>query len=77
MHFVTRSKLFGLVFVFLWFFLGGIAHFVATNTEMRIVPPYIPWPRIAVLVSGVFELLGALGLLWLPARRAAGWGLYA
>ena len=44
---------------------------------MRIVPPYIPWPRAAVLVSGVFELVGAAGLLWRPTRRAAGWLLFA
>jgi uncharacterized membrane protein len=44
--------------------------------EMRIVPPYIPWPRAAVLVSGVFELLGAAGLLYRPTRRAAGVGLF-
>ena len=67
----------GLAFVFLWFLIGGIAHFVATDLEMRIVPPYIPWPRAAVLVSGVFELLGAAGLLWRPTRRAAGLGLFA
>jgi len=71
-----RAKLFGIGFVFLWFFIGGIAHFVATEIEMRIVPPYIPWPREAVLVSGVFELLGAAGLLWRPVRRAAGIGLF-
>ena len=67
----------GLAFVFLWFVVGGVAHFVATDAEMRIVPPWIPWPRAAVLVSGVFELLGAAGLLWRPTRRAAGFGLFA
>ncbi|MEO7547808.1 MAG: hypothetical protein ABIT82_05255 [Ramlibacter sp.] len=66
-----------IAFVFLWFFIGGIAHFVFTEAEMRIVPPTIPWPREAVLVSGVFELLGAAGLLWRPTRRAAAWGLFA
>ncbi len=44
---------------------------------MRIVPPYVPWPRAAVLVSGVLELLGAAGLLWRPTRRVAGLGLFA
>lgn len=62
--------------VFLWFFLGGIAHFAWTEAEMRIVPSYVPWPRGAVLISGAFELLGAAGLLWRRSRRAAGWGLF-
>ena len=74
---MTKPKLAGLVFVFLWFFIGGIAHFAATDLEMRIVPPYIPSPRLTVLVSGVFELLGAFGLLLPATRRWAGWGLFA
>ena len=71
-----RGKRFALAFVFLWFFVGGIAHFAATDTEARIVPPWIPWPHMTVLVSGVFELLGAFGLLWRPTRQSAGIGLF-
>jgi uncharacterized membrane protein len=71
------AKRIGLGFVFLWFFIGGIAHFVATEVEMRIVPHYIPWPRAMVLISGVFELLGAVGVLIPRVRRAAGMGLIA
>jgi uncharacterized membrane protein len=74
---LLRLKLFGLGFVFLWFAVGGVAHFAATDLEMRIVPPYIPWPRATVLSSGVFEILGAAGLLYPPTRRAAGFGLIA
>lgn len=73
---ITKPRLVGLGFVFLWFLIGGIAHFAATALEMRIVPPYIPWPRITVLASGVFELLGALGLVVPATRRAAGAGLF-
>lgn len=65
----------GLGLVFLWFFIGGIAHFVFTDLEMQIVPPWLPEHRLLVLVSGVFELLGAIGLLSKRTRRAAGWGL--
>jgi len=74
---LRRSKLLGLTFVFHWFLIGGIAHFAVTDLEMRIMPPYIPWPHAAVLASGWFELLGAAGLLYQPTRRAAGVGLFA
>jgi uncharacterized membrane protein len=74
---MSRARLVGLIIVCLWFLIGGSAHFVASSTEMRIVPPYIPWPRATVLVSGVFELPGAAGLLYRPTRRAAGVGLFA
>jgi uncharacterized membrane protein len=58
---ISPWKFVALWFIFLWFLLGGIAHFVATDAEMRVAPPYIPWPRAAVLVSGGCELLGAAG----------------
>lgn len=73
---LSRGKRVGVGFVFLFFLFGGIAHFAFTELEMRIVPPYIPWPRAAVLVSGAFELLGAFGLLFAATRRAAGIGLF-
>jgi len=73
----SRGRRLGVAFVFLWFLLGGIAHFVATEAEMRIVPPWIPWPRAAVLVSGGCELIGAAALLWRPSRRIAALGLIA
>ena len=74
---LSPGRRIGLGIVFLWFLLGGIAHFAYTAAEMRIVPPWFPWPRAAVRASGMFELLGAAGLLWRPTRRAAGLGLVA
>lgn len=68
-------KMLGLSFIFLWFFVGGIAHFAFTDLEMKIVPPWLPDHRLLVLVSGALELMGAIGVLYVPTRRAAGWGL--
>lgn len=73
---VERLRTAALVFVFLWFTLGGIAHFALTELEMRIVPPYIPWPRVVVLFTGALELAGAAALVPRRARRWAGVGLF-
>lgn len=66
-----------IAFLVLWFGLGGVAHFAFTAAEQRIVPTWVPWPLAAVLVSGVFELLGAAGLLRRWSRPWAAWGLFA
>jgi uncharacterized membrane protein len=59
------------------FIVGGVAHFLATDVYLRIMPPYLPYHRALVLVSGVFEV--ALGTLLLVPRtsRLAAWGLVA
>ena len=41
------------------------------------MPPYVAWPWSAVIISGVFELMGAVGILWRPTRWFAGLGLMA
>lgn len=66
----------GLAFVFLWFMLGGIAHFIATDFFVAIMPPYIGFHREIVYLSGVFEILGAIGILIPVTRRWAGIGLF-
>lgn len=71
------GKRIGRMLVFVWFVVGGVLHFVAADTEVRLVPPYIPWPYAAVWLSGALELMGAGGVLNAKTRRAAGIGLFA
>ena len=54
----------------------GVLHFVHPDPFMRIVPPPLP-PRGTVYLSGVFEILGGIGLLVPRTRRFAAWGLIA
>jgi uncharacterized membrane protein len=52
----------------------GITHFLRPEQYARIVPP--PFPPIAsVYLSGVFEILGGIGLLIPVVSVAAAWGL--
>lgn len=55
---------------------GGL-HFLKPAPFLRIVPPALPAPGLLVLLSGVAEVAGGLGLLLPGTRRAAGWGLLA
>lgn len=60
------------------FMIGaGIMHFVRPEFYLKIMPPYLPWHRELVYLSGVAE--SALGLLLLVPlySRWAAWGLIA
>ena len=59
------------------FVVAGILHFVFTPVYLRIMPPYLPSPRLLVQISGICEILGGLGLLLPATQRFAAWGLVA
>lgn len=53
----------------------GITHFIRPEQYARIVPPQLPAPVSLVYISGVFEILGGIGLLIPIVSVAAAWGL--
>jgi uncharacterized membrane protein len=66
----------GLAVVFLFFFGGGVTHFTDPDFFVAIMPPYIGWHLEIVYISGVFEILGAIGILIPKLRQWAGNGLF-
>jgi uncharacterized membrane protein len=54
------------------FVLTGVAHFVQPRRDglIAIVPPRLPAPGLLVTITGILELLGAVGLL-IPQTRVA------
>ena len=73
---MNKLKIVGMAFVFLWFMGGGVMHFISPEFFLAIMPPSLPYHEAAVAISGVFEILGALGLLFQRTRRMAGIGLF-
>ena len=62
------------VFLALLFIVASSLHFI-TNVELKIIPPFLPLRREALYITGIFELLGGIGLLIPRFQRAAAWGL--
>jgi uncharacterized membrane protein len=54
----------------------GSLHFIDPEPFARIVPPPLPATG-TVYLSGVFEILGGVGILVPKTRRFAAWGLVA
>jgi uncharacterized membrane protein len=57
--------------------VAGGNHFVNPEFYIAIMPPYLPLHSELVLVSGVFEVIGGIGVLIARVRSLAGWGLVA
>jgi uncharacterized membrane protein len=73
---MNKFKILGMAFVFLWFMGGGVMHFISPEFFLAIMPPSLPYHEAAVAISGVFEIIGAVGLLFQRTRRMAGIGLF-
>ena len=73
---MKKLKIVGMAFVFLWFMGGGVMHFISPEFFLAIMPPSLPYHEAAVAISGVFEIIGAVGLLFQRTRRMAGIGLF-
>jgi uncharacterized membrane protein len=55
-------------------FSAVVLHFLKTDLSASMIPPAFPAPRFLILLTGVLEILGAIGL-FVPAvrRQAAFW----
>jgi uncharacterized membrane protein len=70
-------KLISLYVMAVFYALAGILHFVVPKFFLRIMPPYIPWHKPIVYLSGLAEI-GLAILLLLPDYSSwAAWGIIA
>ncbi len=59
------------------FIAAGVLHFVSPEFYVRIMPSFVPWPILAIYLSGLAEIIGGAGLLIPNTRRLAGVWLIA
>ena len=56
---------------------AGILHLLVPGPFLGIMPPYVPVAPVVILLTGLAEIAGAVGLMMPRWRRAAGIGLAA
>ena len=54
---------------------GGVLHFITTQTYVHLMPPYIPYPKELVYISGIIESGLGVMLLIPKTQRIAAWAL--
>jgi uncharacterized membrane protein YphA (DoxX/SURF4 family) len=65
---ITARILFTLIF-----FLSGITHFTTMSSYINLMPAAIPFRSFWVIISAVFELAGAVMILFNWRPRLGGW----
>jgi uncharacterized membrane protein len=65
------------VLLALLYLIAGVLHLAVPRPFLSIMPAFVPMPEVVVALTGIAEILGAVGLTIPRLRRAAGWALAA
>ena len=68
-------KLITIYLMSLFYISTGIKHFTNVDWFMKIMPPYLPCHKELVYLSGFFEIILGIMLIFEKTRFLAGWGL--
>lgn len=66
-----------ILLISLLFTVAGAMHLVFPEPYLKQMPSYLPAPWRLVIASGIFEMLGGIGVLFPRLRRISGIGLIA
>lgn len=70
---ITQKKKFSLYLMIVFYTITGINHFLHTEFYIKIMPHWLPYHNQLVFISGAFEVLFALLLVFSFTRRIGLW----
>ena len=70
-----KLKKIGLVVMIIFYLVAGFNHFYNPPSYLKIIPDYMPFPKIINLSAGFFELCFAIMLIFPKTRWLAAWGI--
>lgn len=59
------------------YFAAGVNHFIMPKFYLKIMPPYLPYPKSLNAISGLAEIVLAVLLIIPPYSNWAAWGIIA
>ena len=68
-------KLISIYLMSLFYISIGIKHFINVDWFMKIMPPYLPYHKVLVYLSGVFEIILGILLLFPKYRKISAYGI--
>ena len=72
---MSKLKQISLLLLIALYLVGGANHFANPSGYLKLIPPYLPFPRLLNLLAGFFELLFGLMLIFKTTRKYAVYGI--
>lgn len=74
---MSQTKTISKFILAIFMVVAGMMHFVNQEFYLKIMPPYLPFHKELVLISGVCEILLGILLLIPKCSHLAAWGIIA
>lgn len=68
-------KLITIYLMSIFYIVIGIKHFTNVEWFMKIMPPYLPYHKELVYLSGAFEIILGMMIIFEKTRALGAWGL--
>lgn len=72
---MPKLKTISLIILIALYLVAGRNHFANPQLYLKLIPPYLLFPKILNYLSGFFELLFGLMLIYKPSRKLAVFGI--
>jgi len=72
---MNKLKKTGLVVMVIFYLVAGFNHFYNPSSYLKMIPAYLPYPKIINLAAGFCELWFAIMLIFNKTRTFAAWGI--
>lgn len=70
-------KKYARIILIAFYLVAGVNHFVHPDFYLPLIPDYFPWKNAINIISGILEIVLAMGMIWRPTRKWAAIGIVA